>query len=152
VIVRAKPTDFPLVENLINQLDAAGLMAQLDFRVVSLTNAQPEKVVGLVQEMVRQMGEVRPGDPVTVTVDARSRGLLVVARPAVLDRIEEMVRALDVPSEYAEAEVLVVSLKKASAPQLAGVLQNMLKPGEQAELTPRGPRTPGAGAQAEDQE
>ncbi|MBN2508403.1 MAG: hypothetical protein JXQ71_17125 [Verrucomicrobia bacterium] len=136
VIVRAKPSDFPLVEKLINQLDAAGLMAQLDFRVVSLTNAEPEKVVALVQDMVKQMAVVRPGDPLTVSVNPRSRGLLLVARPNVLERIEQMVRALDVPSEFAEAEVLVVSLKRARAPQLAGILQAMLRPGAQNELTP----------------
>ncbi len=152
VIVRAKPSDFPLVEGLIKQLDAADLMAQLDFRVVLLTNAQPEKVVGLVQQMVKQLGEVRPGDPLTVTVDTRSRGLLLVARPNVLDRIEQMVRALDVPSEYEQAEVLVVSLKKASAPQLASV------PAEHAQARHRGathagsPRTPGTSAEVENQE
>ncbi len=136
VIVRAKPTDFALLESLVKQLDVAGLSAQLEYRLITLTNAPPEKVVPLVQQMVTQLNLVRPGEPLTVTPDARTRGLLVVARDTVMKQVEAMIRSLDTPAEYAEAEVFVVSLKKASAPQLAVVLQNMLKPGTAGELTP----------------
>jgi type II secretion system protein D len=135
VIVRAKPADFTLIENLIKQLDSSQITAQLDYRVVALTNAAPEKVLPLVQEMVQQLRQVRPGDPVTVAIDGRSHGLLVVARGPVMDEVEKMIRSLDTPSAYSEAEVLVVSLKKANASQLSAILQNMLKPGAQGELT-----------------
>jgi type II secretory pathway component GspD/PulD (secretin) len=134
VIVRARPTDFTFIESLIKQLDTAGQTAQLDFRLVPLTNAPPEKILPMVQQMVTQLGVARPGDPVTVTVDARTRGLLVVARDSLLTQVERMIRALDTPSGYVEGEVLVVSLKKANATQLASVLQNMLKPSAAGEL------------------
>ncbi len=133
IIIRARPTDYPLLESLITQLDTAGQTAQVDFRLVPLTNAPPEKVLPLVQQMVTQLNLVRPGEPLTVTLDQRTRGLLVVARDTVLTQIEKMIRQLDTPSAYIEAEVLVVSLKKANATQLATVLQNMLKPGAQGE-------------------
>ena len=136
VIVRAKPTDFILMESLINQLDVNGVSSELEFRVVTLTNAPPQKIVPLVQQMVTQLKEVRPGEPLSVTPDPRSRGFLVVARDAVLKQVESMIRSLDTPAQYSEAEVLVVSLKKSSASQLATVLQNMLKPGAQGEATP----------------
>ncbi len=135
VIVRAKPTDFTLVESLIKQIDSGGLNAQLEYRVVLLTNAQPQKVLALVQQMVNQMNIVRPGEPLTVSVDARSRGILIVARDTVLTQVEKMVHSLDSVTEYEQAEVLVVSLKKASAPQLALVLQSMLRPAEQTQVT-----------------
>ena len=32
-----------------------------------------------------------PGDPLTVTVDGRSRGLLIVARGPVIDQLEKMI-------------------------------------------------------------
>lgn len=134
IIIRARPTDYPLLESLITQLDTAGQTAQVEFRLVPLTNAPPEKVLPLVQQMVTQLNLVRPGEPLTVTVDQRTRGLLVVARDTVLTQIEKMIRQLDTPSAYIEAEVMVVSLKKANATQLATVLQNMLKPGAQGEL------------------
>jgi type II secretion system protein D len=136
VIVRARPTDFTLLESLIKQLDSAGQAAQLEFRLVPLTNAPPDKTLPLVQQLVTQHNLVRPGDPLTVSMDARSRGLLVVARSNVIDQVERMIRSLDTPSSFGEAEVLVVTLKKANAGQLALVLQNMLKPGAAGELTP----------------
>jgi type II secretion system protein D len=135
VIVRAKPADFTLVEALINQLDASQVTAQLDYRVITLTNALPEKVLPLVQEMVTQLRLARPGDPLSVTVDGRSHGLLLIARAPLMEQVEKMIRALDTPSVFSEAEVLVVSLKKANATQLAAILQNMLKPGAQGEWT-----------------
>jgi len=135
VIVRARPTDFGFLEGLIKELDEAQITGQLEFRVVPVTNSVPEKLLPLVQQMVNQLNTARPGDPLTVTVDGRSRGLLIVARGTVIEQIEKMIRGLDTPSVYAEAEVLVISLKKANSAQLSAVLQNMLKPGAQGEWT-----------------
>ena len=136
VIVRARPTDFVLMESLIKQLDKAGQMAQLDFRIVPLTNAPPEKVLPLVQQMVTQLNATRPGESVTVALDTRSRGLLVIARETTGAQVEKMIRSLDKPAENVEAGVRIISLKKANAGQLALVLRNMLKPGAQGETTP----------------
>lgn len=136
VIVRARPTDFPLMESLIKQLDSTGLTAQLDFRVVPLTNAPPDKVLPLVQQMVTQLNIIRPGEPLTVAVDPRSRGLLVVAREAVINQVEKMIQSLDKPAPHVEAEVMVFALRKASATQLALVLQNMIRPGPLGTQTP----------------
>jgi len=129
VIVRARPTDFALMESLIKQLDTAGQTAQLDFRIVPLTNAPPEKILPLVQQMVTQLNATRPGDPVTVSVDARGRGMVVIARDTMATQVEKIIQSLDKPAANVEAEVRIVPLKKASAVQLAAVLQGMLRPG-----------------------
>jgi len=136
VVVRARPTDFALMESLIKQLDGAGQAAQLDFRSVPLTNAPPEKVLPLVQQMVTQLNLIRPGEPLTVAIDPRSRGLLVVAREAVILQVEKMIQSLDKPAPYIEAEVMVFALKKANAAALALVLQNMIRPGPQGTQSP----------------
>ena len=135
VIVRARPTDFALMESLIQQLDKAGQTAQLEFRVVPLRHAQPFKVLPLVQQMVTQLAATRPGDPVSVALDARSRGLLVIGRDALVTQIEKMIQGLDKPSESVQAEVRIVPLKKANATQLAAVLQAMLRSSPQGEAT-----------------
>jgi type II secretory pathway component GspD/PulD (secretin) len=135
VIVRARPTDFALMESLIKQLDTAGQAAQLEFRLVLLTNAPPEKAFPLVQQMVAQLTATRPGESVTVGLDARSRGLVVFARDTMLSQVEKIIHSLDVASPNLEAEVRIISLRKANAVQLAVVLQNMLKPGAQGEAT-----------------
>ncbi|MFA6543716.1 MAG: secretin N-terminal domain-containing protein [Limisphaerales bacterium] len=135
VIVRARPTDFQLMESLIKQLDDVGQASQLEFRVVKLTNALPDKVLPLVQQMVTQLSVIRPGEPITVAVDQRSRGLLVVGRDATINQVEKMIQSLDKPSQHIEAEVMVFALKKASATQLAIVLQGMIRPGPQGTQT-----------------
>ena len=136
VIVRARPTDFGLMESLIKQLDAAGQSSQIEYRVVALTNAPPEKVLPLVQQMVTQLTTSRPGEPLTVAAAPRARGILIVGRGTALEQIEKMVHSLDTAAPNVEAEVLMVQLKKANANQLAITLQNMLKPGTQGESTP----------------
>lgn len=135
IIVRARPTDFALVESIIKQLDATGLDSQFEFRLVRLTNAPPEKVQPLIQQMVTQLNLIRPGERIVVTMDGRTRSLLIMARNAVMPQVEKMIATLDTPSAYLEAEVLVLTLKKANATQLALVLQGMLKPGAQGEWT-----------------
>jgi type II secretory pathway component GspD/PulD (secretin) len=136
IIVRARPTDFALIESIIKQLDVGSLGTQVAFRLIRLTNAPPEKVQPLVQQMVAQLQVSRPGEPLTVSVDARSHSLMVVAREAVIEQVERMIRSLDTPSSYMEAEVLVIALKKASAGPLSQILEGMLKPGAQGEWGP----------------
>jgi type II secretion system protein D len=135
IIVRAKPTEFTLLESLIKQLDGPGMSPELNYRLVRLTNAPPDKLVPLVQQMVSQLRVLRPGDPLTVTGDPRSQSLLVVAQEGALNQLENIIHSLDTPAPYSEAEVLVVALKKTAAAQLATVLQNMLKPGTAGEAT-----------------
>ena len=136
VIVRARPTDFPLMESLIKQLDDPSQATLLVFRVVPLTNAPPEKVLPLVQQMVTQLNVIRPGEPITIAVDPRSRGVLIVGRDAIILQVEKMIQSLDKPSPYVEAEVMVFGLKKANAAALALVLQNMIRPGVLGTQTP----------------
>ncbi len=128
IIVRAKPTEFTLLESLVKQLDSPGATPELSYRLIPLTNAPPEDIVPLVQQMVTQLRLLRPGDPLSVTPDGRSDSLLVIAQTGTLDQLEKIIRSFDTPSPYAETEVLVLTLKQANAPQLASILQSMLRP------------------------
>jgi len=135
IIIRAHPNDFPLLEPLIKQLDAAGLNAQLGFRLVRLQNVHPDNLLPLLTQMMIQLRLARPGEPVTVARDPRGQAVFVVARNSLLDQVEAMIKELDTASNYEEAQVLLVPLKNANAPQLAGILEGMLRPGAQGELT-----------------
>lgn len=135
IIVRAKPKDFSLLETLVKQLDVAGLSSQLSFRLVGLTNVTSDKLLPLIDQMIRQLNLARPGEPVTVTRDPRGGALFVVARNTLLDQIEHIIHELDTPGSFAEAVVSLIPLKNAQAPQLAAVLQEMLKPGTRGEVT-----------------
>jgi len=135
VIVRAQPTDFVLLESLIKQLDVGGLNAQLGFRLVPLENVQADRLLPLLTQMVAQMRLAQPGEPVSITRDPRGNGCFVIARATLLDQLEAMIRKLDTPADYAEAEVLLLPLKNASAPQLADILQGLLRPGTRGETS-----------------
>jgi len=136
VIVRADPTEFTVLESLIKQLDAPGLKPELEYRVVTLTNAAPDKVLPLVTELGRQLSTIRPGEPVSITADTRSRSLIIVARDKALEQMEALVRELDNPAVHGETEVLMLPLQKANAAQVATILQNLIRPDTAALLTP----------------
>lgn len=129
IIARARPTDFPLLESLIKQLDVPGVSSQIEFRLVTLKNVQADKMLPLVNQVVTQLNLSRPTDPLNVIKDPRGGALFVVARSTLLDQVEKMIQELDSPAGVAETEVVVIPLKNARAPQLAAILQEMLKPG-----------------------
>ncbi len=129
IIVRGQPADFVLLESLIKQLDVAGLNAQLGFRLVPMENVHPDKLVALVNQMVSQMRLAQPGEPITITRDGRGSGFFIIARATLLDQVEAMIKALDTPADFAEADVLLLPLKNATAAQLANLLQGLLRPG-----------------------
>ncbi|MDB6040571.1 MAG: hypothetical protein JWM99_4412, partial [Verrucomicrobiales bacterium] len=136
IVVRARPTDFALLESIIKQLDMAGEIAQVDFRVIPLTNASPFRMLPLVQQMVTQLNATHPGEQASIMPDPRSRGLLVVARPDIIDQVQKMIVSLDTPAKTAEAEVLIIPLRHSTATQLSQVLQNLVRLGGSGELTP----------------
>lgn len=138
IIVRAKPTDFVLLQGLLDQIDVKGLNAQLAFRLVPVLEADPQKLLPLVTQMVTQLGLSRPGEPVTVTPDLRTRSFFIVARESMMKQVEDVIHSLDTPPAFAEAEVVMISLRHTAASQLATVLQNMLKPAATGEATTQG--------------
>jgi len=138
IIARGKATDFVLLESLLKQLDVKAPSAQLAFRLVKLDHADPQKVVPLVTQMITQLGLTKPGDPVSVAVEPRTRSIFAVARSTMLDEVERVIKGLDTPPAFAEAEVALVPLENTAAAQLAVVLQNMLRPDSSGQSTPEG--------------
>ncbi len=128
VVVAASQEKMPEVESLIKQLDAEEVSPQLEFRIYPLEHAQPTKVLPALQQMLQQVQRQRPGEPINVQADERTRSVIITARGPVFDEVEKIVEALDKPPAYAEANVLVVQLKRADAARLAAVLQDMLRP------------------------
>lgn len=138
IIVRGKATDFILLESLLEQLDVKGAAAQLAFRLVRLEHADPSKILPLVQQMITQLGLTKPGDPVSVSADLRTRSIFAVARETMLNEVEQVIKGLDTPPAFAQAEVAMIALKNTVASQLASILQNMLRPGPAGETTTLG--------------
>jgi len=133
LLVRASAKDFSIIESLVRQLDSASPASDLAHRLITLTHTPPSKITPLVQQLVQQLSAQHPGDPLTVLPYGRSRGLLVVAREPLIARVEAMIKTLDTPSDDAEAEVRVFTLKQSAAPSVATTLQNLLRPGAAGE-------------------
>jgi type II secretion system protein D len=136
VIVRARPTDFPLLESIIQQLDEGGLSSELAHRLVRLEHVTPERILPLVRQLLNQLDAVRPGERAAIASDPRSRSLFLVGRESVLEQMEALARELDTASEFSELQVRTFPLKHAQAAQLAALLKNMLRPDAANELTP----------------
>ncbi len=135
VIVRARVQDFVRVEELIKDLDGVDPSGELHFRLIRLQHAKPVAILPLVNQMVKQLQTVRPGESISVTADERTRGLVVVARKQMFDPVQTIIKQLDVKPEFAEAEVLVMPLEKANANQLSGILNAMLRPSVASQVT-----------------
>jgi type II secretion system protein D len=138
IIVRAKATDFILLESLLEQLDVKSPAAQLAYRLIKLENAEPGKILPLVQQMITQLGLTKPGDPVSVASDPRTHSIFAIGRESMLDEVQKVIKGLDTAPAFADAEVSIIPLKNAVASQLATMLQNMLKPAAANEATPEG--------------
>ena len=45
----------------------------------------------LVRQMLTQLDEVRPGEPVAITADSKAKAIFVIARDSILDQIEGLI-------------------------------------------------------------
>jgi type II secretory pathway component GspD/PulD (secretin) len=135
IVARGKATDFLLLESLIQQLDVKSPSAQIAYRLVKLEHADPQKLLPFITQMITQLGVAKPGDPVSVAADLRAHGIFAVGRESVLNEVEQVIKGLDSPPAFAEAQVALIPLKHTVAAQLATILQNMLKPAATGEAT-----------------
>jgi len=136
LVVSATAARMDEVTHLIEQLDKEEIAPQLEFRIYALENAQPTKVLPVLQKMLAQVQKTRPGEPIDVQADERTRSVIVTTRGALFDQVEKIIKTLDQKPAFAETEVLVIPLKKADATRLAEVLTEMLRPSPQDQITP----------------
>ena len=134
VIVRAEPLDFEYIELLVKELDVIGA-PQVDMRFFVLRNAKPEDAITHLEDFFKELKEVRPGEPLEAKPDKRTKSVVVVARPEMLGKIGEVIERIDVPPEFAEADVLILELRKSNAETLSVILQDMMRPDSKGNLT-----------------
>ncbi len=136
VVVSATAEKMEEVDHLIQQLDKEEVAPQLEFRIYPLENAQPAKLMPVLQQMLNQVRQMRPGEPLNVQADERTRSIIVTARGPMFDQVETIIKTLDKKPAFAETEVLIIPLKHADATRLATVLTDMLRPSATAQVTP----------------
>lgn len=136
VVVTATEEKIEEVAHFIEQLDKPDVSPQLEFRIYPLEHARPEKVLPMVSQMLRQVVEATAMENVHVEADERTRSIIVTAREPLFEQVAKIIEALDRAPEYATAEVAIVLLEAADAEVLAGVLNDMLRPAAEGQVTP----------------
>ncbi len=127
VIIRAEALDFEYIDVLVANLDKPSL-SQIDMKFYELRNAKPEDAVNYLQEYFEELKVTSPGEILDVRPDTRTKSVVVLARPDMFDQISEIIKRIDVPPAFAEAEVEIIELRKANAENLAQIIQTMLRP------------------------
>lgn len=135
VVVRALPSDFVLIEKIVEKLDSGTHGSPTEFRNFALRFADARRARSLVQSMVAALEDLHPGEEVVVLSDLRTNSLLIAGRAELFRKIEEIVLRVDSPSTDADNDVRLVAIKHASASQLASSLRDMLRPDSSGQTT-----------------
>jgi type II secretion system protein D len=131
IIVRASPTDYLMVESLIEQLDQAGEQSKIVYRLIPLKNAPAAKLEPMLKLMAQQLKAAQPGDATEIQAYDRNRSMLLIGRDPVIDELEEMIRDLDIPATDEEIDVLQIKLKFADAKSVEQTLNTIFSRGSQ---------------------
>ncbi|MFW5731765.1 MAG: secretin N-terminal domain-containing protein [Planctomycetota bacterium] len=136
VVVSAGKEKHTEVARLIKELDKKEVSPQAEIRIYPLTNAQPDKIVASLRAMLKQVVRTKQGETIDVQADTRTKSIIVTAKSDVFDQVSKVIELLDKKPAYAQAQVLIVPLKRADAEQLAKVLNEMLRPSATQQVTP----------------
>ncbi|MCX5682971.1 MAG: hypothetical protein NT049_04725, partial [Planctomycetota bacterium] len=136
VVVSASRVKMEEVEHLIEALDKVEVAPQLEFRIYPMKNVQPTKVMPLLTQMLAQVKQLRPDEPLSAQADERTQSIIVTARGPMFDQVSKIIETLDKAPENAAVEVLIIPLKRADASRLSAVLNEMLRPSVATQVTP----------------
>jgi len=136
VVVSAAKERMAEVAHLIEQLDKKEVAPQLEFRIYTLENEMPTKIMPALQQLLAQIKKLQPDEAIDVQADERTRSIIVTAKGTVFEQIEKLIKTLDKPPANSAADVMVIPLKRADATRLAEVLMEMIRPSAQNQVTP----------------
>lgn len=128
LVVSGRLEQVLLAQQLINDLDVPGA-AKFPFRLVVLKNVSATRVQTMLAEMIEQrvtslqnrgLGQTAvENERVYLSVDKRSNGLIVAARPENYEEILEIITRLDNAPDGLPDQIRVLTLEKSSAIDLA---------------------------------
>ncbi len=133
VILVARPDALPILGDLITKMDIQGLDV-MPFEIVKLEYASPTGLQEALTELVKQRAEALPkgkganaekAEKVVVIGDPRSRSLIIAAKQARREELRGLIKKLDVPSTALIEDIRTITLKKASAADMADKLKKL---------------------------
>jgi type II secretory pathway component GspD/PulD (secretin) len=136
VVVSAAKEKMTEVAHLIEQLDKKEVAPQLEFRIYTLENEMPTKIMPALQQLLAQIKKLQPDETIDVQADERTRSIIVTAKGTLFEQVEKLIKTLDKPPANSAADMMVIPLKRADATRLAAVLMEMIRPSAQNQVTP----------------
>lgn len=136
LIISAPEGIMPIAEELIKAMDTeASARGRSVLRVAPLLFADATQVAGSVSQAIPHM-ELPNGGPVSVLAAAASNALVLTGTPRDLEKVEELVKQLDLRPEDPETlAVETFALKFAEATNIAQTVQRLLT--DQQETDPQ---------------
>ncbi len=127
LIVAAPASQMKMIEQIVEQLEAVGGAGGRQLKVVELrTNSAAAVASTLARLYAPQINNWDPAQRVAVTPAPNDRAVVLEASEAMMERLEEAVRALDTAAVAGGVEMRVVEVKSGSAQALAPMLGEVL--------------------------
>jgi type II secretion system protein D len=134
LVIQAPESVMPVAEELVKQLDT-GTSALGDpvIRVRPLIFADPQQVVGSLDDVLGSVVSTSTGEPINVRLVASpgSNAIIMVGLPADLDEVESLVEPLDARPSVDAVDAKTFELINADATEIASVVERLLVDQEQ---------------------
>lgn len=133
VVLVARPDALPILGDLITKMDIQGLDV-MPFEIVKLEYASPTGLQEALTQLVEKRAEALPkgkgenalkAEKVVIIGDIRSRSLIIAAKQARREELRQLIKTLDVPSTALVEDIRTITLKKASAADMADKLKKL---------------------------
>ncbi len=133
VVVVARPDAMSILGDMIAKMDIQGLDV-MPFEIVKLEYASPTGLQEALNELVKQRAEALPkgkgpnadkAEKIVIIGDVRSRSLIIAAKQARREELRDLIRKLDVPATALIEDIRTITLRKASAADMADKLKKL---------------------------
>jgi type II secretion system protein D len=142
IVVAAGPAIVEEVRATVAQLDALAPAAGQGIFIIELEHVAPDaaksiiETIGLDKPVGPDAAARLVSEPIKVAPLAGRSAIVVIANPADRATIVGLLKAIDAEPALGTADVRVVRLHRADAASVAGVLEQILAPGDQQAQTP----------------
>lgn len=138
LIIASSVEDYEEIKRLVDTLESQPLIE--DTRIFKLTYADPKVLTEIMTKLFDGMaGQSEGFKAPTIIADSRSNALIVAASRDTMERVEDVLKRLDVEAGPMTAIFHVYALKHGSAVQLAPRMQELFDTREEGDDTPRTP-------------
>lgn len=115
IIILANQQDTTRLKKIIDKLDRPAPQSQTNIRIVSLANAQAEKMAEVLSSLAKgksdKKGKQLISENVSIVADKPSNSLVIIAEPKEFNNLTPIIQKLDSPRKqvYIEAAIIEVS-------------------------------------------